>query len=212
MAKKLKNTISLTDVANVIEKLDLYTTRECKHLQVWWENKGAISPIYEILLEQRRKELEINLSAWNEEELKMEFVSPVFQASELNIEGKIKVFYERPLEATLQGYEFAVICDCIVATPTQAGRPQNPYFFLQEFKKAKGDTIDPEAQMLVAMLIAQQKNNNNKPIYGGWFRGENWHFTTLNGNEYCTAPTLFATRKEDLQQIVYMLQYLKTLV
>jgi len=66
--------------------------------------------------------------------------------------------------------------------------------------------------MLLAMLIAQQKNKDNKIIYGGWFRGKNWHFTTLSGNQYCVAPTLIATKPEELKQIVCMLQHLKVII
>jgi hypothetical protein len=49
--------------------------------------------------------------------------------------------------------------------------PDSPYFFLQEFKKKRGENrndkpFDPEAQMLKAMLIAQNLNNDGKIIYG----------------------------------------------
>jgi hypothetical protein len=204
--EKLK-TISLADVANVIDNLHIQVVNECKHLEMWLQATGSISPIYAEVLEEARQDLTKNLSKWNEEELKMNFVSPVFRASQLNEPNKIQVFYERPLTGIVQDYKISVICDCIVG-----GRPQAPYFFLQEFKKEKGDKIDAEAQMLAAMLIAQELNKDQKVIYGAWFRGENWHFTTLFQNQYCIAPTLFATRTEDLKKIVYMLQYLKTLI
>lgn len=212
MGKKIKNTISLADVANVIDTLKINVVSDCKHLSDWQNAKGHLTPNHQELIEEARQDLAKNLSRWNEEELKMNFVSPVFRASQLNEPNKIQVFYERPLEGIIQGYAFSVICDCVVATPTQGGRPDVPYFFLQEFKKEKGDKIDAEAQMLVAMLIAQQKNSDSKTIYGAWFRGENWHFTTLNGSDYCVAPTLVATKVDELQQILYMLQYLKTLI
>ncbi len=212
MEETEKKTISLSDVANVIDNLDLLVRTECKYLTTWANTEGNVSEIYQVVLENARKNLLLNLSKWNEEELKMHFLSLVFLASELNIPEKMQVFYERPLSGSVQGYSFSVICDCVVATPTQGGRPKTPYFFLQEFKKEKGDGIDPEAQMLVAMLLAQQTNNDQKVIYGGWFRGENWHFTTLFGNEYCTSRQYVATNPEDLKKIVHMLQYLKTLI
>ena len=59
--------------------------------------------------------------------------------------------------------------------------PKSPYFFLQAFKKAKGEKNDPEGQMLQAMLIAQEKNNNQKPVYDGFLIGPNWRFATLHG-------------------------------
>jgi hypothetical protein len=207
-----KKTISLADVANVVDTLGISVNQNCADLMAWRNIKGDIPLTYQPILEEARQKLSKNLSFWNEEELKMNFVSVTFIASQLEEPQEIKVFYERSLEGKVDDYEFSVVCNCLVATPSLGGRPKAPYFFLQEFKKEKGDKIDAEAQMLVAMLLAQEMNQDGKPIYGGWFRGENWHFTMLQGREYCTAPTLFATRQDDLQQIVYMLQHLKTII
>ncbi len=90
--------------------------------------------------------------------------------------------------------------------------PQQPYFFLQEFKKGKGEKSDPEAQMLMAMLIAQHKNNGNKPIYGGYLVGRNWYFTTLIGTNYCISRQFDATIQSELFQIAYILRHLKTMI
>jgi hypothetical protein len=213
MAKRaIKNTISLTDVANVIDTLNILSVRECKHLAEWETATGSISSAHQEILEEVRQELVVNRNKWNEEELKMNFVSAVMRASKLNVPDEIKVFYERPLVGTVQGYNFSIICDCMVATPTQGGRPKAPYFFLQEFKKGKGDGLDAEAQVLVAMLLAQQQNNDQKPLYGAWLIGENWCFTVLNGNEYCISDSLKGTNPDDLTKIVYMIQHLKTII
>lgn len=213
MAKRaIKNTISLTDVANVIDTLNILTVSECEHLAEWEAATGSMTAAHQEVLEEARQELVLNRNKWNEEELKMNFVSSVMKASKLNVQDKIKVFYERPLTGTIQGYNFSIICDCMVASPTQGGRPKAPYFFLQEFKKGKGDGIDAEAQVLVAMLLAQQQNNDGKPLYGAWLIGENWCFTVLNGNEYCISESLKGTDAKDLEKIVFMIQHLKTII
>lgn len=212
MAKVIKKTLLLTDVANVLDGLNIIPVQNCQQLQDWEAATGQISPVYEGILERARQELFINRLKWNEEELKMKFISLVLQASELDVPNLIGTFYERPLAGTIQGYYFSVICDCMIATPTPSGRPKLPYFFLQEFKKGKGDRIDAEAQMLVAMLLAQQANNDNKPLYGAWLVGEQWYFAILNGVEYCLSKTLLASEPQHLNKIIYMLQYLKTLI
>ncbi len=213
MSKKIRKTISLADVANVIDTLQLSVLQDGQYLRTWEQAAGGkIDSIQATALEKARISLELNRSKWNEEELKMKFISVIMDVAQVEIPNKIEVFYERPLQGTIQDYEFLVICDCIIATPTAGGRPKIPYFFLQEFKKGKGDKIDAEAQALVAMLLAQQANNDRKAIYGAWLIGENWHFTTLFGNEYCTSRQYVATNPEDLKKIVYMLQYLKTLI
>jgi hypothetical protein len=206
--KELKKTISLTDVANVIDTLNLEVVQNCLHLREWEATEGKIEPMYEPSLEKARKNLELNSSKWNEEELKMKFISVVMNVSEVE-SSKLAVFYERPLEGTLQDYEFSIICDCMIGTSTAGGRPKAPYFFLQEFKKSKGDRIDAEAQALVAMLLAQKENNDNKVLYGAWLIGENWHFTTLYGREYCVSRQYVATNPDDLRKIIYLLQFFK---
>ena len=90
--------------------------------------------------------------------------------------------------------------------------PDSPYFFLQEFKKKRGEKKDPEAQMLTAMLIAQHLNNDGKIIYGGYLIGHNWHFALLDGKQYVTSRQYDATEKHDLLQIVFILRKLKELI
>lgn len=205
-----KKTISLADVANVKEALSIKTLSDCSLLRDWIALKeGNISNIFIDILEIARLKLIENRTAWNEEELKMNFISIVLLASEIEVQNKIKLFYERPLRGTLRDYEFSVICDCIIGTPTDGGRPKAPYFFLQEYKKGKGDKYDPEAQMLVSMLLAQQQNNDGKPIYGAWVIGEIWYFATLVGNEYCLSKPFSAYESATLYQIVLILQDLK---
>lgn len=205
-------TIILTDVANVIDTLGLKVLYECKILEDWEQSTGKISEAYQEILEEARIDLFKNGNQWNEEELKMNFVSIVLRASNIEIPQKMKVFYERPLSGKIQEYKFSIICDCMVASPTEGGCPQTPYFFLQEFKKGKGDKIDAEAQTLIAMLLAQEANQDTKPLFGAWLMGENWYFMVLNGKEYCLSRQYVASNAEDLQKIVYMLQALRNLV
>ncbi len=147
----------------------------------------------------------------NEEELKAKMVSFVFYAAKIQEHKKIRVFYERAMSGVVNNMPLSVVCDCLIATP-RINAPDIPYFFLQEFKKAKGEKKDPEAQMLIAMLIAQQKNNDNKPIFGGYLLGTGWHFTTLVGKDYCISRRFEATEKHNLLKIVYILRRLKEFI
>jgi len=132
--------------------------------------------------------------------------------TKVNEIGKIKVFYERPLTATVQDESLSVVADCLVATPLPYNTPAKPYFFLQKFKKRKGDKYDPEAQMLVAMLIAQETNKDGKPIFGGYLIGQNWYFTILENNTYCQTRQYDSQQEADLLKIVFMLRQLKTFI
>ena len=66
--------------------------------------------------------------------------------------------------------------------------------------------------MLIAMLIAQEKNNDEKPLYGGYMIGTSWHFSTLIDKNYCVSKKYEATQKSQLMQIVFILRTLKTLI
>lgn len=62
------------------------------------------------------------------------------------------------------------------------------------------------------MLISQNINQDNKPLYGGFLVGSNWRFATLLGNEYSVSRQFDAANKNDLLQTVYILRKLKDLI
>jgi hypothetical protein len=202
----------MSSAINLIEATGIVPVTNCAHLKNWENAVGKIGNAHAELLETARLELADYWNYWNEEEVKMNFVSVVLLSANANVKGKIKTFYERKMIGTARGHDFSIICDCMIATPTLANTPKIPYFFLQEFKKSKADSADPEAQMLVAMLLAQEKNKDEKPVYGAWQQGKNWYFAVLNGNEYCLGTQFDATNPESLNKIVYMLQALQPMI
>ncbi len=162
-------------------------------------------------LELRRQALVKEGDFWNEEELKMKFLAGLFDVADLEIPDKIKTFYERSMDAVIGEYKLSVVCDMLLATPKGIGKPQNPFFFLQEFKKAK-NAPDAEGQMLTGMLIAQSINNNNKTVYGSWLQGKFWNFCALHEKTYCVSETFDATKKEELAKIISILEQLKEVI
>jgi hypothetical protein len=142
----------------------------------------------------------------------MHFLSFVFSFANIEISDKVKLFYERPIAATVQGKPLLVICDALLASYQGFNTPQKPYFFLQEFKKNKKSQDDAEGQMLVAMLIAQQLNEGENPIYGCYLHGKDWCFTTLYKNEYCFSKSYDATEPQELAQIIHILTNIKNII
>jgi hypothetical protein len=183
----------------------------CEALARWSLAQGELTPLQQTLFDTLCQEMKEEGDYWNEEELKIQFIGLLFRIADVNVKNKTKVFYERPLSATLQGISLSVVVDCLLAKPMEFNTPQEPYFFLQEFKKGKGEKKDPEAQMLVAMLIAQAKNASDAPVYGGFLVGSVWTFATLTGVAYCTSRKYDASQAGDLAQIVFMLRYLRDL-
>jgi hypothetical protein len=200
------------DLSIIAETFKLERSGKCIHLEKWLGKTYEFNAVETQLLESTHEEMVESSSYLNEEEIKIRLIAPLFQVAKIDEADKIRVFYERPLTAEINDYQISVICDCMVAASTIFKTPSHPYFFLQEFKKAKGEKRDPEAQMLLAMLAAQKANNDGKPIYGGYLLGSVWQLTTLINNQYCASRQYSATNKEDLFQIAFALRHLKALI
>jgi hypothetical protein len=202
------------DTDSLLEAFDIISLNDkpCEQLDKWLAATGELTALQSALLDDIFERYRDYINGWNEEELKMKMISILFYIANIEERGKISTFFERPLKATIKNYKLSVICDCLVATPKGLSTPKFPYFFLQEFKKGKGDSHDPEAQMLAAMLIAQQVNNDGKTIYGSWLVGSNWKFTTLTDKVYCSSEWFDATQKDELLRIVFILRQLKNII
>ena len=200
------------DHFEVLERFNIEKKEECTILENWTSASGSLNEIEKDLLIEISKDMKSKGRDWNEEELKMNFVAIIFFISKINIPKIMQVFYERSMIGEVEGIKISVKVDGMVASPTIANRPKVPYFFLQEFKRSIGDDHDPEGQMLAAMILAQELNQDGKPLYGCWLQGKFWNFTTLIGRDYCVSKTYDATDMEDLYQIVFILRKLKDLI
>ncbi len=199
------------DLSVIAEVFDLTRPNQCKHLNNWLSATYSLTTTETDLLDKVYAEMLVSSDYLNEEELKIRLIGPLFQIANVDDDTRVRVFYERPLSADVNGYSLSVICDCMVAASTIFRTLTHPYFFLQEFKKAKGEKRDPEAQMLVAMLAAQEANQDNAPVYGGFLIGSVWRLATLVGRDYCTSRQYFASQKDDLLALAFALRHLKGL-
>lgn len=200
------------DLDAIAESFGILKVDSCEHLNDWLQSDFVLTQTELEIVNDIHEEIKNHGDYWNEEELKVQFIGTVFYVAKIKLKDKIRVYFERPLSAIVENYKLAVIADCIVATPHQFSNPKNPYFFLQEFKKGKGEKNDPEAQMLTAMLIAQHLNNDNQPIYGSFVVGSEWRFATLIDKNYCISRKYDAMIMADLLKIIYCLRQLKTYV
>lgn len=200
------------DVFEVIDTFNIEKNLGCQVLNDWMTVGGSLSTTENELVTQAREKLELKWDEWNEEELKMHFISLIFFVAKIEIPKLISTFYERRFAGKVDEINISLIVDCMVASTTNSGLPKSPYFFLQEFKRSLGDGHDPEGQMLAAMILAQAFNNDNKPLYGCWIQGRIWQFSVLNGKEYCVSRAFDATDNDALLKIVFILRKLKDLI
>ena len=201
------------DNSEVIDRFEINKVFKTPILDNWLNQPtGILKPAHQEIIDEARQLLSYKWDEWNEEELKMNFVSLVIFVAQLDVPKFISTYYERKLSGTAQDIPISVTVDCMLASPTFSGRPKMPYFFLQEFKRSLGDSHDPEGQMLAAMILAQELNKDGKPLFGSWIQGRFWYFTTLLGKDYSVSKPFNATEPDDLLSIVFTLRNLKELI
>lgn len=148
------------------------------------------------------------IGGWHEEELKMQFIAFVLKLGYIQSDDNYEMYFERVVSATVRGNFLKTKTDFMYAKGI-LDKPQKPYFHFQEWKPQKNPTGDSMAQLLEAMLIAQEVNGNTKPIYGCEVVGKSWVFVIVEGNTYCLSKTYDCTERDDLLHIVAVLRHFK---
>ena len=152
-----------------------------------------------------------NIEGWNEEELKMRFISLVIRLGKLTEAAQCHTYFERVISANVEDIFLLTKTDFMLAKGI-LDKPQKPYFHFQEYKKLIAPNDSPVPQLLEAFLIAQNINNNDKPIYGCTVIGKFWDFYILENRTYLISKTYDCTDRQDLMQIVAMLRKFKDIL
>lgn len=181
-------------------------------LEKWLQTRYEFTEAQKQQIAESAAEYEYEGDAWNEEELKMRFLSVILQIAKPEEKRKIKTFFERNIKANYENYEISVDVDLMLASVKGLNTPKKPYFFLQELKKGKKSPDDPEAQMLAAMLAAQIQNEDSKPVFGGYVVGRFWFFAVLEDKNYSLSSAFDITQQPDIEQVICCLRKLKELV
>jgi hypothetical protein len=181
---------------------------ECDFLQQWENNTIEINKFEKESLLLLQKSLIRSGRAWNEVELENKFISPLIVTARIDDE-QMGYFLERSLSGTVGDYELSGIVDGMIATGIR--NPQIPYFCLHEYKRSIENQGTPDAQVLAAMLVAREHNQNKLPIYGLFVVGLDWYFVVLTGNHYCISRTYHADN-EEIFTIFKMMKALKQII
>jgi len=173
--------------------MDHWTTADCKLTEI---DKEVIFHLQQSLIRGGR--------AWNEVELENKFISPLIMQARIDDE-EIGYFLERSLSSIVGDYQLSGIVDGMIATGFR--EPNMPLFCIHEYKRSIENQGTPDAQVLAAMLVAQEMNQNKYPIYGLFVVGLVWNFIILDENHYCISKNYDA----DDEKIFNILKILKTL-
>ncbi|MEN0049903.1 MAG: hypothetical protein AAF806_22770 [Bacteroidota bacterium] len=193
----------------IADTFGLDTKSNCKDLEKWLHvDENLIAQEDKAELERLREKLRENVDIWNEQELIIKFIALIIDMVDYDTE-EFKSFANRKLKGKIDGEEISGEVDLMIASGKF--EPKNPYFCLHEYKKEKGVDNDPLGQLIIAMMTAQELNNNNHPIYGAYVMGRNWFFLTLEGRKYCISDEYVATR-DDIFKIFGILDNLKFII
>lgn len=152
-----------------------------------------------------------NFWNWNEDELKMQFISPLLYIVDYNDNPKYHPFSQRPMRMKTKDAELYGIVEWVLASGRQV--PREPFFCLHEYKKEQGTDNDPLGQLLAAMLTAQHANQDtDRVLYGCYIVGKDWYFMALHHKQYATTLAYNVTELDKLQQVFAILTHLKTLI
>ena len=196
------------DLDGLDEAFGLKQISESELLTQWKNNKEKITKFEKQALLNLQKTLIRGGKAWNEVELENKFISPVIMMANIDDE-QIGYFLERPLSAVVGDYQLSGSVDGMIATGTR--NPHVPYFCLHEYKRHVENQGTPDGQVLAAMLVAREMNNNKLPIYGLVIIGLGWCFIVLQGNEYCISNN-YSADGNDIFAIFKMLKALKQII
>jgi hypothetical protein len=116
-------------------------------------------------------------------------------------------FAGRPLSAIIGEFKIEGKPDWMVATGTSD--PENPYFFLHEYKQIHVGSPDPQGQVLAAMIAAQALNHDGRPVYGCYTVAQYWSFVLLDGPTYSVSQGYDATDKDEILIVWSILQETK---
>ena len=175
-------------------------------LTTWLKADFLLSESNETLLKELSKELFLSIEEWNEEELKVWFIGPLLRLVNFKV-NNFKAFLDRSLFIIINNEKLQGNVDLCVARGNQ--NPEQPYFFLHEYKPEKKRDNDPLGQLLIAMVAAQHANNKDQKVYGCYVTGRYWFFVILDDKNYTVSNSYDATDFEDLKIILNALFYVK---
>ncbi len=170
---------------------------------------GELSEADSALLFECQAELIENADSWNEEELKMQFISFVIFLA--RFKKPIRTYYDREISAVINDILVTSKVDMMLSKGI-GELIKTPYFFLHEYKREKKYAGDPVGQMLGGMLIGQAKNSDNRPIYGCYVQGRYWYFAVLDGRQYTVSKGFDSSELEDVKKIIFILKKVNLII
>jgi len=186
------------------KRFGLKQIRMLPELEEWLSAESDLSEFERMSLLAMQESAILQVDSWNEQEYSLNFIGPLLLLVNF-VDEEFNAFAQRYFSGVVDGEEMHGYPDGIIAQGRR--EPEVPYFCLQEYKREKDPEGDPAGQCMAAMLVAQELNQNQQPIYGSYVAGRNWFFMTLRDKEYAISNSYTITH----EQIFDIFRVLKTL-
>lgn len=227
MEKKVYNFSDFT-TEQVESAFQLTEVRDKAVIDNWLTiaQRQKIEPLDNTILDIILPKLKNARTTWNEDELKIKFLSPLLMLIDFDmLEKNFASFSERWLRKDIKNYTFQGKVDWMIASGKY--EPKQPFFFIHEYKRGVGSSKDPAGQLLAAMCIAQTLNAapskidlfnptpivyEDLPIYGCYVIGHLWYFVVLKNKNYFISRPYHAIIRKDLEEIVKLLKAQKEMI
>ncbi|MEN0051882.1 MAG: hypothetical protein AAF806_32755 [Bacteroidota bacterium] len=186
-------------------------TETLPQLDKWLEasKTESISERQKEQLQSLQDLLQFNVDSWNEQELDMHFIGPLFNMINFS-STKFNLFAQRTVSGIVKDWKLFGAPDGLIASGRRV--PKIPFFAFAEYKRQINPKGHPAAQALSAMLVGQSFNENaNTPIYGSYVIGQDWYFMTLEGNQYSRTHD-YSAITSDIDDIFRILLSLKKII
>ena len=110
----------------------LQKIRQLEALEKWLSNLPELNKTEKIIGEHYQSRLLENIEAWNEQELSLHFIVPIFAAIDFTVPYRINLFAQRQISAQIDNYLLAGKPDGMIASGFL--EPEIPFFCFQEFE------------------------------------------------------------------------------
>lgn len=198
-----------------LPKLDkLFGTRQSETSNVLdrWLNRASAIELSDFEKQnciELRSLLRTNATSWQEQELSLHFIGPMFSMVKFTDLYRYNLFAQRHIEATIGNTLLAGEPDGLIASGYY--EPEIPYFAFAEYKRQRDPNGDPFGQALAAMLVGQTLNEKKHPVYGCYTIGRDWNFMVLDGLSY-TESRDFSGLSDEVFDILRTLKALKEII
>ncbi len=183
---------------------------EEKIFEEWFKYPYKIEHEEIEFLKKLIKDEKMYLQFYNEELLKARFIIPLLNKVDFRTDN-FRDWYEYEIKSIVNGYILSGKPDFMVASGKI--EPEQPYFFIQEFKRSITTSKHPLFQLIAEMSVATVINKTNK-MCGAYNIGKWWTFVILkklseDKYQYYESESFDCLKIEDLKNIYKNLQAVK---